>query len=287
MDLAPTFVTHHEIESFLGGGQRGKRHRQRLQARQQLPEPVWLSRIDRLRVGVYPAFALAGLVNALAGAPEAKQRLRQLSAKVFGSAAFYDLNDALETCVREVLRTQQQWRFDSVIQRLGEIAEPAVVEWDTVVREAVEALTPWGISFSYELGCIERRSGRTYVVSLGNDRVERFSHERVAAPEMRKGCAVAVEHVRVLGDGLDVVLPALKTPETEPEAPDLWESVTHEDWDAVLTTASARAEDFSFAADYWRDEAPVVESSPTFRLPLNAVSGREAAAKLLAQRAQA
>ena len=288
MSLAPAFVTHREIEGFLGGGAGGKRQRQRLQHRELLPEPFWLPRVDRTRIAIYPAFALAGLVNALAAAPDVKQRVRKQSTKVFDSAAFRELNEALQASAREVLRAQQQWRFDAFVQYLGEIAEPVVVEWDAVVREAADALTPWGVTVSSEAGCVERRSGNTYFVLLSGERTERFSAERVAVPQMHKGSAVTVEHVRVMGDGLDVVMPALKTREPETtSAPDLWDGITEQDWDDVLTAASAQADDFAFAHDYWRDDVATATPVSGFRLPLNPPSGREAAAQLLAQRAKA
>ncbi len=287
MSLAPPFITHHELEAFLGGGAGGKRRRQRLQERELLPEAFWLPRIDRVRVAVYPTFALAGLVDALTGAPRAKERLRKLGQRVFSAAVFEEVSEAMNASVRDVVgQGTGRWRFDVITQRMTDLAEPALLEWDAVVQEAVEELSRWGVTISHELGSVERRSEGVYVVSLGNGRLERFSPARVVA-ELHKGSAVAVEHIRVMGDGLDVVTPALQTRETHApgNAAELdWSEVTEKVWDEVVQAAASRASDCPFANDYWEDDGTRTADA-RFHVPPDALSGRKAAANLLATRA--
>lgn len=287
MSLAPPFITHHELETFLGGGAGGKRRRQRLQERELLPEAFWLPRIDRFRIAVYPAFALAGLLDALTAAPHARERLRDLGQKVFSAAIFEDVSEAMSASVREVVgQGAGRWRLDAIAQRMTDLAEPALLEWDAVVQEAVEELSSWGVTISHELGSIERRSGGVYVVSLENERQERFSPARVVAG-LHEGSAVAVEHVRVMGDGVDVVMPALQTHESHTTGKVArldWSDVTEDAWDEVVQAAAARASDCSFANEYWEDDGNRTADA-RFQVPSGAISGRKAAANLLATRA--
>ena len=46
--------------------------------------------------------------------------------------------------------------------------------------------------------------------------------------------------------------------------------------------AQAGAEDYSFDANYWRDDAPDAESVSAVAMPTGIASGREAARRLLA-----
>jgi len=164
----PAFITHHEIETFLGGGKGAKRQRQRLQEDHRLPEPHWLARVDRFRTGIYPTFALAGLIDGVVQAPRALDRMQRLSAEVFSSVAFRELTVALDQSIAEVIHAQgpDGWRFDTVVQRLGDLAEPVVLEWDGLVGEAEDQLVQWGIRFSSEFGSVERRSADMYVIAL-------------------------------------------------------------------------------------------------------------------------
>ena len=280
----PAFVTHHEIETFLGGGKSAKRQRQRLQEDHRLPEPHWLARVDRFRTGIYPTFALAGLIDGVVQAPRALDRMQRLSAEVFASGAFRELTVALHRSIAEVIHAQGSggWRFDAVVQRLGYLAEPAVLEWDGLVGEAEDQLAQWGISFSSEFGSVERRSADMYVIALA-ERKERFSSNRVAAP-MDQGSAVAVEHVTVMGTGMDFVMPALETQIAVPKPAELdWSAVTEGDWNDVLIAAERRAQAFSFDADYWgSDVGETATSRPG--LLAGAASGRQAALELLASR---
>lgn len=278
----PAFITHHEIETFLGGGKGAKRQRQRLQEDHRLPEPHWLARVDRFRTGIYPTFALAGLIDAVVQAPRALDRMQRLSAKVFASVAFRELTVALHQSITEVLHAQgpDGWRFDTVVQRLGALAEPVVLEWDGLVGEAEDQLVQWGIRFSSEFGSVERRSADMYVIALA-ERKERFSANRVAAP-MHKGSAVAVEHVMVMGTGMDFVMPAVATHTTVAESAQLdWSAVTESDWNDALIAAERRAQAFSFDADYWANDA---QGTARPGLLAGAPSGRQAALELLASR---
>jgi len=280
----PAFVTHHEIETFLGGGPRAQRQRQRLQQAHRLPAPHWLPRVDRIRTGVYPMFAVAGLLDGVLQAPRALERIERLTAKVFASAAFQDLAAGLQQSVAEVVHAQRLpvWRFDTVVQRLADLAEPAVLEWGAVVSDAEDELAEWGVRFSSEFGRVDRRSADMYVIAL-TERKERFSSNRVAAP-MHKGSAVAVEHVTVMGTGMDFVMPALETHATLTESPGLdWSAVTDGDWSETLLDTQRRAQAFSFDAAYWDSDRPREAVATSFSLA-GAASGRRAAAELLAHR---
>jgi hypothetical protein len=283
--IAPPFVTNHEIDAFLGGGSTGKRHRQRLQKNGSLPAPQWLGRIDRFRVGVYPAFALAGLVDTIADLPDAQQRLSRLSTRVLTSAAFRDLSEAVAQSARDVVGEHgvDEWEFGAVVRRLSDLATPAIEEWDDIVHEAAEGLAQWGIRLSHEFGSIESKAGGMYVVSLAEERQERFAPACVVAG-LPRGSRVAVKHVGVMGRGLDYVIPTLETRSSTAATADLdWSNVTDEAWADSLRATRADAQRFSFGADYWQDDASS-GADTDYAMPPSLVSGREAAARLLTAR---
>ena len=284
--ITPGFVTNHEIDGLLGGGHSGERHRQRLQEQGRLPEPRWLRRIDRFRVAVYPVFALAGLLDSLALAEDARERLSAASSAVLGSAAYDELAEALGNSIRYIrsVRGSALWELGAITRQLGELAEPALAEWEAVVREAAESLAAWGVLVSAEFGRVEEE-GPVYAVSLSDGPREQFNRSCVAAG-LHKGSQVGVEHVRVRGQGLDFVMPALQL-HAAVTAPELdWSGVSSADWEEALTRTQRAAATASFDADYWNEGSPDSDNSPELRLPADVPSGREAARRLLAARGE-
>lgn len=278
--VGPAFVTHHEIEAFLGGGASAKRQRQRLQDGRRLPEPHWLPRVDRFRTGVYPIFALAGLLDDLAHVPEAGRQISTLSTKVFGSAAFRDLSEALVEAVRTAIAGPAAWRFDQALEQLAGSAGPALLAWGAVVADAHAQLETWGVRLSEEYGSVEGRAGGVYVVAL-EQRTDRFPALRVAAP-LEQGRAVAVEHVSVIGSALDFVMPAVEIEQAPTDAEELdWSEVSDADWSAALSRARAHEGELSFDRGYWREDEPAELERGPFAA-IDATSGRRAAADLLA-----
>lgn len=85
---------------------------------------------------VYPIFALAGLLDDLAHVPEAGRQISTLSTKVFGSAAFRDLSEALVEAVRTAIAGLAAWRFDQALEQLAGSAGPALLAWGAVVADA-------------------------------------------------------------------------------------------------------------------------------------------------------
>jgi hypothetical protein len=278
--ITPAFVTNHEIDALLGGGKSGERRRQRLQKQGRLPAPQWLRRIDRFRVAVYPVFTLAGLLDVMSEADDARERLAAVSASVLRSSAYELLAEALRESARALLAEREfpGWEFGAVAKRLAELSEPVVADWEAVVHEATERLSPWGVLLSADFGSIEEE-GNVYVVSLANRPAERFNRPYVAAG-LHRGSSVGVEHVRVRGQALDFVMPALEL-HTTTAVPELdWSEVSASDWEEIFTGAQEAAATASFDRGYW-DEPDLASSSSQFNLPAEVPSGREAARQLL------
>jgi flavin-binding protein dodecin len=207
MASAPGFLTNHELDLFLGGGTAGQRQRLRLRKDRLLPEPAELGRVQRFNIALFPRFVLAGLVRDLASISQASETMATISAKVLRSSAFEDVSVA----VRESAGLLGTWSFDALIQGVLERAEDAVREWDEVVQRAeVELAERLSISFSTELGVIERVANDVCIVSLDSGGVEQVPCIRVAAVA-EQGRAVALERVNVLAKELGYVMPVERT----------------------------------------------------------------------------
>lgn len=203
MSTAPGFITHHELDLFLGGGEAGQRQRQRLRKDRLLPEPADLGKVRRFNIAVFPRFVLAGLVRDLALIPRATETMQVVAANAFRSEVFNEVSAA----VREAARALSVWSFDALVEGVGERAEDAVREWEEVVASAEKDLAEQlGISFSTEFGVIQRIVNDVCTITLDSGVVERVPSIRVvAAPE--KGRAVALERVSVLAKELGYVMP--------------------------------------------------------------------------------
>jgi hypothetical protein len=211
MATAPGFLTNHELDLFLGGGTAGQRQRLRLRKDKLLPEPAELGRVRQFNIALFPRFALAGLVRDLASISQASETMGVLTARVLRCAAF----DEVSMAVRESAGLLGVWSFDALIQGVLERAEDAVREWDEVVQRAeVELAERLSISFSTELGVIERVANDVCIVSLDSGGVEQVPCMRVVAVA-QKGQAVALERVNVLAKELGYVMPVEIMPDEQ------------------------------------------------------------------------
>ena len=218
MATAPGFLTNHELDLFLGGGTAGQRQRLRLRKDKLLPEPAELGRARQFNIALFPRFVLAGLVRDLASISQASETMGILTAKVLRCTAFEEVSVA----VRESASSLGAWSFDALIQGVLERAEDAVREWDEVVQNAeIELAERLSISFSTELGVIERVANDVCVVSLDGGGAERVPSIRVAAVA-EIGRAVALERVNVLAKELGYVMPVENTPDDEDRAIANW-----------------------------------------------------------------
>jgi hypothetical protein len=284
--LAPSFVTQHEMETFLGGGRTAVRQIQRLRNEHRLPEPYWLPRVDRLRTGIYPIFALTGLVAGLEMRRELKERIEQLRGEVFACTAFREVAEALWAAVADLRREQGDgtWYFDAAVRRVADYAGPSVAEWGGIMEEAGRRLEDWGVRLSSELGSVESTAGLECVVSVDGYR-KHFPLSRVAY-RVPSGGVVAVQHVVVLDRGMDFVMPTVDMSMTlEGERLD-WSDVAPGDWESAVMATNKEGRSFSFEQSYWGDEVAPVTSGGPFSF-VGVSSGRETADRLLGSRTSA
>jgi hypothetical protein len=201
---APTFITNRELDLFLGGGERGPRKRQRLRRENRLPHPADIGRVNRINVAIFPRFALAGLVGDLTRLNGASECLTALTQQAFALRVFSQLADAVLVSVRAM----DGWRFDQLVDDVGERAQPAVAEWNAAISAAESELHQrFGIVFSTAFGVVEHINSGICVVSLTEGGSQTFEADRVAAP-VEKGRAVAIERVRVMDSETNFVLPS-------------------------------------------------------------------------------
>ena len=207
MATAPAFLTNHELDRFLGGGDSGSRQRQRLRQAHLLPTPVEVGKVRRFNIAVFPRFALAGLVRDLGTIPHATETMEAVTKKALRSNAFTEVCAA----VRESALALQTWSFNELVQGVAERAADAVREWDEVVGSAERQLAEeLGISFATEFGVVERVVNNICLVKLDSGALEHVPCTRVAAAA-EKGHAVALERVKVLSKELGYLMPLERT----------------------------------------------------------------------------
>jgi hypothetical protein len=211
MATAPCFITNHELDRFLGGGQAGQRQRLRLLKSNLLPVPADLGRVRRFNIMMFPRFALAGLVRDLGAIPKATDAMAKVTTRTFSVDAFVEVREAL----RDSALVLDAWSFDSLVGAVADRAPDALSEWTSVVEEAQQELAErLGISFVTDFGIVERTIGDAYVIAIPNGRTERVPATRCAAVA-EKGRAVALERVRVMAKEQDYVMPLETTPDKE------------------------------------------------------------------------
>lgn len=200
---APGFVTNHELDRFLGGGDAGARQRQRLRHDHVLPMPAELGKVHRFNIALFPRFALAGLVRDLADIPGATDIMEETTAKALKSRVF----SAVGKAVLESARALSDWSFTVLVEGVVEREPEAVQEWDEMVgtaeRELQERL---GISFDSELGVIEKVEDNLCRVGLVSGRVELVPCGRVVV-SAEEGHAVVLERVNVLSKEMGYLMP--------------------------------------------------------------------------------
>lgn len=231
--VSAPYVTHHEVEGFLGGGRRGGQQRRRLTKRGWLPTPKWL-RVDRDQLGVLPDFVLAALAVPSRGVTSQQVRLLEAVAKetdkLFGSKAFSALAEALS----ESLKETQSERVVDLTRYLIERDRSVLDAWRADVVEVTSALSPLGLGFESLAARVVKAKPNLYVVQFveAHD-VEDFPRE--GAPyELADGDWVIRDRVRAATAARDFLLPA---PETQvlastESAPD--QSASHDDHDEAL-----------------------------------------------------
>lgn len=208
---APSFVTNHELDHFLGGGAAGQRQRLRLLKDSLLPSPIDVGRVRRFNIAVYPRFVLAGLVRDLAAIPNATGVMRDAARKVFSDPAFEEVCVAL----KETAQSLATWNYEALLGGVGERAEDAARQWSATVKAAERELTDaLGISFSTDLGIVQRAAKNAYFISVGDNVVEQVPMARVAVAAM-EGRAVVLERVRVMAKELDYVMPLKNIPDAK------------------------------------------------------------------------
>lgn len=204
MQPTPPFLTHRELDTFLGGAHRGPKQRQRLQRLALLPEAGAVKRVQRFNLLVFPRFVLAGLLADFPRLSGAGELMGTLSQQVCAGLEFRELSEALRRSAREL----PEWRYDMLIGHLVREARPAVQAFSEVVEAAEAQLHDrFDISFAAATGVVRNVTSGVYLVSV-NDATERFPEIRAAAP-VSEGRAVAVERVKVMGTEQDFLMPSV------------------------------------------------------------------------------
>lgn len=108
---------------------------------------------------MFPRFALAGLVGDLTRLDGAPECLSDLTRQALGLRVFSQLTKAVLVSVRAM----DGWRFDQLIDDVGELAPPAVAQFNAAESELHQR---FGIAFSTACGVIERVNSGICVVSL-------------------------------------------------------------------------------------------------------------------------
>lgn len=196
------FVTHHEIESLLGGGSAGVRQRARLTDRGWLPKAPFI-RADRYSVAIYPEFCL----SALAVSGRASRSLRhpievaaEKAVRLFDSNAYR----AFRPCLAEALRHVDSEDAAGLVWRAAELDYGVFSGWRDEVLDCSESLVPLGLELE-ALAAKVAEVGNVYVIELGGQ-LER--HPIEAAPQqLELGALVTRDRVKVLSTGHDFLLP--------------------------------------------------------------------------------
>lgn len=170
------FVTSHEIDHALGGGDRGRKQRGRLTMSQEsLPEPRNFGRVKRQNLLMLPRFALGGLLRAPDKA--AARTIVDAALEVIHDGSFGELGLVVVEAARS--RLEERWSFASVTQGAAEIAPDTMRRCADLVADAETRLEQeLGITFKAvfatldEDGAIRLIDGSTEAVKRNNVLVE-------------------------------------------------------------------------------------------------------------------
>lgn len=113
------FITSHELDRALGGGDRGRKQRGRLTTEYEtLPKPRSFGRVKRQNLLILPRFAFGGLLQAPDRA--AARMMIQAALDVVHNGSFGDLGLAVMESAKTKL--SDRWSFASVVHGASEIA---------------------------------------------------------------------------------------------------------------------------------------------------------------------
>jgi hypothetical protein len=264
LDLAPSFITHRELDLALGGGQRGARQRQRLHDRGALPDPCWV-RSDRDKVAIYPEFVVVGLLHGVYKQPSGVEALHEVaswSERLFETSAFMAMMTAATDALSAV---RQAWNLEVFIELLLKEERDAYDEFSGLVASYENKLLDFGFEFDRQYGCVHEIRPDAYVIWKHGARAsEQTIVKETALAPFERGSYLAIEEVRGLGLARQFLMPLIGEPdspistEMAPETmDDLWTDVPEAAWDEMLMRAQASAAGFSFDDDYWTEPAPV------------------------------
>jgi hypothetical protein len=199
------FITHHELDCFLGGPTRGPQQRRRWAARHWLPEPHWI-RGDRAPLAVFPEVTLAPL--AVARPREHTSLLEALTSRceiLFASRAFMGLSSALHN----VLAVDRAAARD--VGRLAELLveheRDALEIWRACVADVEgELARELDLVIDVRPGRIVEADATAYLVELAHGGAERWV--RASAPlELDLGTWVTCDRLIVGGSSRAFLLP--------------------------------------------------------------------------------
>lgn len=179
VDLALGFVTHNEIDSLLGGGAAGSRHRRRLVERGWLPQAPML-RADRHQLAIYPEFALAALVIPAASSDHLKRLVAETAdraARLYRSDAFRRLSNPLVEAMKERGGRDVVWLIQALVDR----DRDAFVAWRDEVRNFADELNTLSVSLDASLARIVS-TDTGYVIRFRDEKTESYPRENSPSP---------------------------------------------------------------------------------------------------------
>jgi hypothetical protein len=210
--LSPRFVTHHEINEFIG-----ERTRQRWEQDGTLPTPDWI-RSDRGRVAIFPELVLARLVVGKTKSVSEQEAVREALSRctqLFATDGYHRFKAVVEAVL--AARKGMPWSFVEFVRDLGEADSDAVAAWQSDVLEIEDELNREGrLSFKSIVARVKDADPtRVIVVTDTGD-----SLVRDPLVGIEPGVTVVLERVAVESREREFVLPTLAV-ETAQVAGDL------------------------------------------------------------------
>ena len=197
-----SFVTHRQLEGFLGGGSSASKQRRRLVARGWLPSAPMLSG-DRDKLAVYPEFVLAALVVPASAAASLSRPVKEAASraqKLYTSSAYQLFERALKETLREATSRD--------VVRLAASAATehpdAFTTWRDEVRTCIDDLASLDV-FLEALPARVVEVTDAYVIDVDG---VREPHLALDAPEkLLEGDLITRDRVRVASAVRDFLLP--------------------------------------------------------------------------------
>lgn len=202
-----SFVTHHEVESLLGGGEAGSKQRWRLVQRGWLPKAPMLSG-DRDKLAIYPEFVLAALVVPTKAAASLSRPITEVASRAqkLYSSVVYSL---FEKALVETLRETPSEDVVRLAERVALEQSDVFTNWRDEVRTCIDDLASLNV-FVEALPARVVMVDDMYLIDLDGE-TER--HLALEAPlKLTAGDRVTRDRVRVASAMRDFLLPV---PEVE------------------------------------------------------------------------